>query len=269
MACGSTLGNLLKFSRSIPAVFRFDAELIGDTVFLIRKENSPTELMEGVKGYGHTFPAAYTQWDKGLGRSVSHQRIITYDFSGIRCLVRFGCDGYIREHSNTSNNATDVSDMDLPALSISTSGLPAPGQKLQVETKGQEIPQETIFDIKTRWHLNQIDMEDILPRLWITQTPGFLEAYYNQPGMFLNPQIRDVKPEIDKWEKKNASALSIFHAVLNRVQDVVRDSDSGCMEVSWQGSGPLKITEALPKDGVIRRALPPDLAEKWREESGS
>lgn len=64
--------------------------------------------------------------------------------------------------------------------------------------------------------------------------------------MFPDPQTRDVKPEIDKWEKNNASVLSRFRAVLTRVQDVVRDSDSGWVEVSWQGSRPLKIMDWLP-----------------------
>jgi hypothetical protein len=89
MACARTLGNLLRSSRSIPSVFRFDAEMIGDTVFLIRKENSPTEFIKDVKGYGHTFLASYTKWDDGLEKSASHQRIITYDFGGLQCLVRF------------------------------------------------------------------------------------------------------------------------------------------------------------------------------------
>jgi hypothetical protein len=73
MACSSTLGNLLRFSRSIPSVFRFDVEMIGDTIFFIRKENSPTELIQRVNGYGHTFPTAYTNWDDGLEKSTSHQ----------------------------------------------------------------------------------------------------------------------------------------------------------------------------------------------------
>ena len=72
MACSNTFENLLRFSRSIPSVFRFDVEMIGDTVFLIRKENSPTELIKHVKGYGHTFPTAYTKWDDGLEKSTSH-----------------------------------------------------------------------------------------------------------------------------------------------------------------------------------------------------
>jgi hypothetical protein len=228
--------------------------MIGDTVFLIRKENSPTELIKDVKGYGHTFPAAYTKWDDGLEKPVSHQRIITYDFGGLECLVRFGCDGYIKNPSLASRPATGISEIDLPSSSTN----------LEIKTKGTKIDQAFIFEIKTRHISHKINMEDMLPKLWITQTPGFLEAYYDKPGVFLDPQIRDVKPDVEGWEKENASALRRFHAVLTRIQDIVGDELSGCVEVSWQGSGPLKITRAVPEDGKLRRAFPADILEKWR-----
>jgi hypothetical protein len=263
MACASTLGNLLRFSRSIPSVFRFDAEMIGDTVFLIRKENSPTELIKDVKGYGHTFPAAYTKWSDGLEKSVSHQRIITYDFGGLQCLVRFGCDGYIKNPSLVPTSATAVDSAGFSKPLLAAGGIPASGQQLLIEELGTQIDQEFIFEIKTRHITHRIDMEDTLPKLWITQTPGFLEANYYEAGVFVDPQIRDVRSDVDRWEKENASALSRFHAVLTRIRDVVGDADNGCVEVSWQGSGPLKITKAVLEGGEVRRALPMDLAELW------
>jgi hypothetical protein len=36
-ACGSTLGNLLRFARGMDKAFRFNVEVIGNTVFFIRK----------------------------------------------------------------------------------------------------------------------------------------------------------------------------------------------------------------------------------------
>lgn len=245
-------------------MFRLDAEKIGDTVFLVRKENSPTELIKDVRGYGHTFPAAYTKWDNGLESSVSHQRVITYDFGGLQCLVRFGCDGYIKNPSLTSSSAAAVGETDLPEPVVAASGAPVSGQQLRIENVGAQIDQEYIFEIKTRHVSRKVDMEDMLPKLWITQTPGFLEANYYEAGVFLDPQIRDVKSDVDRWERENASALSRFHAVLTRIRDVVGGAENGCVEVSWEGSGPLKITKAVMVDGQVKRALPVDLVEQWR-----
>lgn len=43
---------------------------------------------------GHTFPKHYTQWPDGTEGFASHQRIISYNFAGLQCLVRFDADGY-------------------------------------------------------------------------------------------------------------------------------------------------------------------------------
>ncbi|KAL9102571.1 MAG: hypothetical protein Q9163_002289 [Psora crenata] len=62
-ACSSTLGSLLRFVRRVDKPFRFFGEVVGNTVFFTRHKNSPTPLLVGVKGYGHTFPEAHTTWD--------------------------------------------------------------------------------------------------------------------------------------------------------------------------------------------------------------
>jgi hypothetical protein len=96
IGCKSTLGNLLRFSRNVDLSekYRIIVEVVGSMVFFIRRENSPTQKIPGVRGYGHTFPEAYTTWDKEVQGSESHQRIIKYNFAGLTCLVRFEGDGY-------------------------------------------------------------------------------------------------------------------------------------------------------------------------------
>ena len=73
-ACGSTLGNLLRFARNVETEkpFRFLVEVVGQTVFLIRRENSPTEKIADIYGYGHTFPEANTTWDADLKSSDTY-----------------------------------------------------------------------------------------------------------------------------------------------------------------------------------------------------
>ena len=58
IGCGNTLNNLFRFARGDAASFRMLVEVIGNTVFFIRRENSPTEVYTGIRGYGHTFPEA-------------------------------------------------------------------------------------------------------------------------------------------------------------------------------------------------------------------
>lgn len=103
-------------------------------------------------------------------------------------------------------------------------------------------------------------MEDILPRLWLNQTGKFLLAY-QESGVFDHPQITDVKKDVDKWEKNNSILLGRFHSVVRRIVDVVRDSKTPQVEVSWDGRGPLRITDRIEEDN--RRVLPSDLLNIW------
>jgi hypothetical protein len=263
IGCGSTLGNLLRFAGSQSKPFRFDVDLIGETVFFVRKENSPTELIQDLRGYGHTFPERYTTWDAGVRNSCSHQRIIQYEFGGLRFLVRSETDGYVKSSRDTPSSSTKSIEkssledaLDNLTVSISTS---ASGKQLQLRKEGFSVPQDQIFDIKTRAQQNIFDMDEILPRLWVNQTPKFLVAYHRF-GLFHNPVVSDVRQEVLRWQKENSSLLGRFHALVKRIVDAVRDSDNMQVEVSWDGQGPLCITKQI---GEERRALPHDLRRLW------
>jgi len=87
------MGNLLRFAASEAETFTFDFDMVDNTLFLVRRESSPTLKIPGIRGYGHTFPEAYTSWTAAVKGSASHQRIVRYDFGTLRCLVRSESDG--------------------------------------------------------------------------------------------------------------------------------------------------------------------------------
>ncbi|KFZ16934.1 hypothetical protein V502_04821 [Pseudogymnoascus sp. VKM F-4520 (FW-2644)] len=261
VGCGSTIGNLLRFAGSQTKPFRFDVDVVGDTIFFVRRENSPTELIKDVRGYGHTFPEGYTTWNSDSRRSVSHQRIIRYEFGGLRFLVRTETDGYLKDAGDKTINSLasqDPLEDSIGNVSMSSSS-PSATEKLQLKMQGREVSQEQIFDIKTRAQQNIFNMEEILPRLWLNQTSKFLLAYHRY-GLFDQPKVEDVRQLVISWQKDNLALLSRFHAILRRIVDVVRDSDEQQLEVSWDGQGPLLITKQVGKG---RRALPSDLRELW------
>jgi hypothetical protein len=270
VACGSTAGNLLRFASNVPKPFRFDVDLVEDTVFFIRKENTPTETIDDLRGYGHTFPERYTTWDKNVAGSCSHQRIIEYDFGGLRFLIRSETDAYIKQSgsSTSSENAKPALESPLDEL-LSNIGLgtaadsPSDGSKLSLRLQGEKIPQSQIFDIKTRAVLNEFDLEELKPRLWVNQTPRFLIAYH-QYGTFDKPEVSDVRQEVLDWEKKNTELLSRYHAIVKRILDIVRDSDDHQVEVSWDGKGPLRITKQIEPGN---RVLPSELLHRWADDA--
>ncbi len=266
VGCGSTLGNILRCAGGQPRAFRFDVDVVGDTAFFVRRERSPTELIEDLQGYGHTFPEAYTTWDAEVWNSCSHQRIIKYDFGGLQVLIRTETDGYLRQSAHTrasdTAHATRKSSLEaaLGNIAISRADPSSTNMKLEIRMSGIVVPQEEIFDIKTRASYKPYDMEEILPRLWANQTPNFLIAYH-QFGLFDKPVVTPVTNDILKWQMDNSSLLARFHALIKRIVDVVRDSDHHQFEISWDGEGPLRVTKQI---GDGRSALPSDLLRLWK-----
>ncbi|KAJ4343626.1 hypothetical protein N0V95_006634 [Ascochyta clinopodiicola] len=276
-ACGSTLGNLLRFVRGIDKAFRFSVETIGDTVFLIRKENDPKELIEGVRGFGHTFPEAYTTWPKGVQGSETHQRIVQYHLGDLQCLVRFECDGFFddsfddsakslsHEASRGKDSAAFPSDnvlaQTLSSTAISTARPTSTGA-LAVQHRGSVVPSNSIFDLKTRSgkYKKEINMDDITPQLWLKQIPNFVVAYHDGAGLFEDIQIRNVRSLVSVWEQDNARSIRDLIVLLKKIIDVAKADTRGLLEVYCPGTGELEIRRQAG-DGV--HALPSALGEEW------
>lgn len=273
VACGNTMGNLLRFAKSSERSFEFHVEVIGETVFLVRMGNSPKELIPDVRGYGHTFPEACTSWDKDLQGSVSHQRVIQYRFGKIRCMLRFESDGYLKEkavsasYQSTSQTKSlpSLAETDMSSLLLKTKStfvsekIPNKTTNLTIELSGREIPQSAIFDLKTRSAYKEIDMEEIYPRLWVSQIPNFIIAYHNS-GDFSDVRHQDVQRELKLWEANNQQHLRILYKALQRLISVAKQAKGHRIGVRRIEGGPLEIRK-LPKGSWS--ALPHDLKAKW------
>lgn len=269
-ACGSTIGNLLRFARGIDKSFRFTLEVIGTTVFFIRREGSPTEIIPDVRGFGHTFPEAYTTWGADVTGSESHQRLIKYNFGGVECLVRFGSDGYFSELDSSSakittpkktTNPTSLTDA-FSSASLGGTTL-SKSETLKIKSAGNEIPQSAVFDLKTRSARKaaENDMSDIYPRLWITQVPNLILAYHKR-GLFEDIRKLDVRRELDNWAEQNANDIRRLHVLMRRIIEFARNSTSNKLEVYRADVGHLEIRKQAG-DGCD--ALPPDLKTKWED----
>jgi hypothetical protein len=282
IGCGSTLGNLLRFCVGINKDFRFDIDRIGDIVFFIRKESSPTALIPSICGYGHSFPEAHTMWEPDVKGSASHQRIIQYDFGGLKFLVRSESDGYLKQAVDRNAQLNDAgmanTSEDLPELKetlaseadnyslledLRVSGGPSStGGPLHIEMRGRRIPQKAIFDLKTRAKETRrpIDMDEVYRRLWVNQTPYFIFAEHFR-GSFepRNIQPMFVSNEISKWEIDREALLKHYQAVIMEILAATRGSATGKLQAIRRGSGSLEIQERIAGDDV----LPYDLRSNW------
>ncbi|KAB8232588.1 uncharacterized protein BDW43DRAFT_311973 [Aspergillus alliaceus] len=275
VGCGSTLGNLLRFTSNIDKKFRFVVQCVGKTVFFIRRENSPTQTIPNVRGYGHAFPEVYTTWDAEVKGSESHQRVIQYSLGGLNCVVRFEADGYhpdlIPQKDQVKNTITsdsakeDEKSVDQPLSAFndnSVSSYHLTDKALTKEIGGGYIPQAAIFDLKTRSirRKDQDVLGEQLPRLWISQIPNIVLAFHRF-GVFEEIQTTDAREMIKNWETEEEDNLRRLVALLNMLTAFARGQPDGRLEVFHdEGSSVLELR--VVGDNVSN-ALPEEVEDRW------
>ena len=272
-ACGSTLGNLLRFARGVDKAFRFNIEVIGETVFFIRKENDPKEVIKDIRGFGHTFPEAYTTWDHSVKGSETHQRIIRYKFGGLDCLVRFASDGYINHSSalrdvapvNAAGNQDELLQaFQQAAIGRAPSNATGKPKELRIKQGGSAVPHHFIFDLKTRSgkYKKPIDMTDVYPALWMKQIPNFIVAYHDGNGLFEDVRVQNVKSDVQAWVRENSDGIRRFATLLNEIVDIAKSNANKLLEVYCLGADRLEVRSQFG-DGV--HTLPADLVDRWEK----
>lgn len=274
--CGNTIGSLLSFVKGEDRTFRFGIDLVGATLFLVRKTNTPGETIDDVRGYGHSFPDAYTAWEKDVQGSTSHQRVIKYKFAGLNCCVRSESDGYlpdlidiesvyIQEDPSPEKPKADISE--LLASNLGLNKPVANTNTLDLKSSGTLIPQHAIFDLKTRnirvKEKSGVSADEFLHRLWVNQTPNFIMAFHSY-GKFQPKDIHilDVREKLVVWEKQNATVLEKLGAVLHKLISFAKESGHGKCEVRRVGEGSLEIWSEVPGWS----ALPNDLRKRFGED---
>ncbi|OGM46805.1 hypothetical protein ABOM_005024 [Aspergillus bombycis] len=275
VGCGSTLGNLLRFARNIDKRFRFVVQCVGKTVFLIRRENSPTQTIADVRGYGHTFPETYTTWDPDVQGSESHQRIIQYSLGGLNCLVRFEGDGYhpdlidqkalgedVRKRRPTDKAEETIDQLLCAFNDASVSSYRSSGKALTKETGGGYIPQAAIFDLKTRSirRKEQDFLWEEMPRLWIAQIPNMVLAFHRS-GTFEEIHKIDARETAKKWETEEEHNLRRFVALLKMVVAFARGQPDGRLEVFHDEGSP--ILDLREVGDNFNNALPEEVEDRW------
>ena len=272
--CRNTMAKLFDFVTINSKNFEIDVEIIGDKAVFTRKEKKTTEFIEEFRGFGHTFPEEYTRWSSAVKGSSSHHRIAEYGFAGLKYLLRFQSDAYLTEDpsgavkassqrqgcmTNLANTATLLS-----SGSSFTIGekQPVAGHGLVLRNAGTEIDQRDTIEIKTRAAHKVLDMESVLPRLWMSQTPNLVVAYH-KGGRFDDVKILDVHNDLEKWEKRNSMNLRKLDAVIRRIIDTVQNTITMKCRVKRTNTGELEIWEL---DLSHQGALPDDLCHKLREE---
>ncbi|KAK1835687.1 hypothetical protein QBC39DRAFT_274801 [Podospora conica] len=258
-------GNIRKLLRFVQGSsaqdFRILVEVVGDggggcTALLTRVEEKNTDVIQGFKGFGRSFEKAWTAQRAG---AAGYHRVVGYRFGGLGVVVRFETDGYV---AGDDDVAALVEGMG--GVAISSDGEKMASGLTVVHSKGRgDVPWESTLEIKTRAASKVLDMGDVMPQLWVSQTPRLAVGYYTKGGVFGNVKVKDMTDEIVFWEAASQGDLGKLADLLGRIISAVRTSEAGRGVVEYSGGSNLRVVVG---DG--KPALPDDLYRKWNLKVG-
>ncbi|QKX63694.1 uncharacterized protein TRUGW13939_10865 [Talaromyces rugulosus] len=177
--------------------FTINVEVLKNTVIFCRAETETKKFIQPHEfiGYGHEFEKAFTT-DR-IGASTGHHRLISYQFSDLKIMVRYETDGYIdrpiRENLEIENDILACMIQSLSLGSVSTA--PA-SSKLRVKRAGEAVGIDSTLEIKTRVSHKPIDLKEVLPQLWVSQTPNLVGAYHKHESH--QPDLKNLATLIKK-----------------------------------------------------------------------
>ncbi|MCJ1405901.1 hypothetical protein MMC11_009132 [Xylographa trunciseda] len=246
--------------------FTINIEVTKNTAIFSRDETKTTEFIgpQEFRGFGHEFEKAYTIAQ--ISGSTGHHRIISYRFSDLNIIVRHETDGYVDTDTSTSspkatNHTQDSLSSILGALSLSSAnsspGITPTGSKLAIKEEGQAVPLESTLEIKTRVFHKSLEIQEIAPQLWVSQTPKLVRAYH-QNGIFQRPMIEDVAAIIKSWEERKQNDLRKLAALIRKIISLVKEcGGNAVLKYNVEGDK-LEVCKVERKE-----MLPKDLYSKW------
>jgi hypothetical protein len=262
----SNIRKLLSFvdpgtARNGAEAFAFKVEVIGQTALFSREEKEVRQYIapSEFRGHGHEFEKAYTT--RQIQGSTGHHRVVAYRFGGLKFLVRNEVDGYVSPPGATDAGSILANQLSSLSLSRSPPVEPAalhrwPGSKLKVALEGKTVSPEQCLEIKTRVAHKPLQMQDVMPQLWASQTVKLVRAYHTR-GLFQPPAVEEVTDDMKRWERDNEGSLKKLAAVITKILEVAKRSD-GPIRVEYSVIGNRLV---LSKDDS-EKMLPDDLYSK-------
>ncbi|KAG6207909.1 hypothetical protein E4U50_003548 [Claviceps purpurea] len=242
--------------------FTIKLELVRNTLLMCRSETNVSHSMGpySFRGYGHEFEKVCTV--KGILSSTSHHRIISYDFCGLRFMIRHETVAYVSlETDAIARLETGIlPDRDCLSLGKKVSKAKRDPDKVTVMHRGKTIPLVSTLEIKTRSLTRPESFAEVALKLWVSQTPQFVQAFHLR-GQFGTPGVRDVRAGIREWERGNQKNLRTLGALIGKIMTVMKGCGGRAILRYDVSSASLIISRDEGESGM----LPADLYSKWDE----
>jgi hypothetical protein len=254
--------------------FTINIEITKNTAIFCRKEAATHEFIgpQEFRGYGHEFEKANTT--NQISGSTGHHRIISYRFSDLNFIVRHETDGYVMLDADTiipspksKEQENDSLSSLLESLSLSSTKSPLittlAGSRLTIREEGRVVPLESTIELKTRVSHKPLQLREVVPQLWVSQTPKLVRAYHTK-GTFQVPEVEDVAVQVQRWEEGNQNDLRKLAALISKIIEMVKGC-GGNAAVKYDDKGDKLVV--WKADGETM--LPKDLYSKWDDVGNS
>ncbi|TFK48829.1 hypothetical protein OE88DRAFT_510839 [Heliocybe sulcata] len=252
--------------------FRIDMQLAGGkTVLLNRWEEATQENSKGAFGFG--FEKATTEPAPGCERSTGHHRIVTYDFNGLKMVVRFEVDACLppptTARASTSRSAapTNLDDLADTLSGLNIRAKPQASKTTRdssgidiIHAGSADIAQDRIIELTTRSEKNVGTFD------WVNQYPQLFlsETLHHYLGVHVGGRFTDVvkrklhTPGMREIDRQAKASFGRLRKVLKEIQDaVIASGERGRLTLLCEG-GTLKVfkrklpDECIPED-IMRR----------------
>ncbi|KAG5972508.1 hypothetical protein E4U58_006510 [Claviceps cyperi] len=243
--------------------FSIKLELVRNTLLMSRPETNESHSMGpySFRGYGHEFEKVCTV--KGIFFSTSHHRIISYDFCGLKFMIRHETVAYVSPETDAiarlgTGILPDREVRNCLSLGKKVSRANRDPDKVTVMLRGQTIPLMSTLEIKTRSLTRPESFAEVAPKLWVSQTPKFVQAFHLR-GRFGTPRVRDVRAGIREWEHGNQKNLRTLGALIGKMMTLVK----GCGGRATLRYDVLSASLIISRDEGESGMLPADLYSRW------
>ncbi|KZT22808.1 hypothetical protein NEOLEDRAFT_1118864 [Neolentinus lepideus HHB14362 ss-1] len=243
--------------------FRIDTQLAGShTVLFNQWEAHTTENASG--NFGLTFERATCATSPGCERG--HTRIVSYDFDGLKVVLRFNVDAFLPTSSSSTSGSSSPVSVDSLASDLAHLGLelpprlnaedakPDPISGLRVIRTGTaDIAQDSLLELTTRSEkgMARFNWAESYPQLFLSQTPNHYLAIHRN-GRFRTIVKRKLgSPEMREVERKVQPSLKKLRQILQIVHDlVIEHGETGRLSLVCVG-GVLKVFKRTVVDSFL------------------
>lgn len=216
-------------SRNGLEPFTIHVEVFKNTVIFCRTETKTKKFVQPHEfiSYGHEFEKAFTT--NKISSSTGHHRLVSYQFSNMKILVRYETDRYINKHKmGISGAESDALASIIQSLSIKSASTASTSSKLRIKRAGEVVGSDSTLEIKTRVSHKPIDLKEVLPQLWVSQTPNLMRAYHKH-GRFEPPEVENISSKIKKWEENHHLDLKCLAALISKIILIVTENQGNAM----------------------------------------